>query len=131
MYIEMTTQLRVADFKRGEAWYTILLKRAPDFIPHKGFAEWELVPGSWLQLASGNTAEGSGPIRLGVKNIEAERQRLMDELMIEPFLIQSRSGVPVKWGTFTDPWGNLLGLFEYMDKSEEKKRIREIWGHTV
>lgn len=40
MYIEMTTQLRVADFKRGEAWYTILLKRAPDFIPHKGFAEW-------------------------------------------------------------------------------------------
>ncbi len=55
----------------------------------------------------------------------------MDELRIEPFLIQSRSGVPVKWGTFTDPWGNMLGLFEYLDKTDEKKRLQDIWGHTL
>ncbi|SEQ93373.1 hypothetical protein SAMN05216362_13511 [Piscibacillus halophilus] len=40
--------------------------------------------------------------------------------------IYTRQGVPARWGTFEDPWGNALGFFEYLDKSEEKVRIREI-----
>jgi hypothetical protein len=131
MIIEMTLQIKVADIKNGQAWYTAFLNREPDFIPHEGFAEWELVPGSWLQLAEGKTADGSGPIRLGVQDIAAERQRLMEKLQIESFEIYSRSEVPVKWGTFSDPWGNHLGLFQYLNQSEEKKRIQEIWGNRI
>lgn len=117
---EMTVQVRVLDIKEGQQWYETFLCRKPDFIPHEGFAEWELIPGCWLQVAEGKPAVGSGPIRFGVLNIKAERERLVKELKIEFFTIHSREEVPVKWGTFTDPWGNRLGLFEYVNEGEIK-----------
>lgn len=61
-------------------------------------------------------------------NIEAERERLIEVLRIDRFEIHSRPDVPVKWGTFTDPWGNRLGFFEYLDKGEEQERIKTIKG---
>ena len=111
---EMTYQVRVTDFKQGRRWYEVLLARKPDFIPHADFAEWELIPGCWLQVAKGIPAEGAGPLRLGVHSIEKQRQRLIDELPIDSFEIYSREEVPVRWATFTDPWGNCLGFFENM-----------------
>ncbi|GAA0323923.1 hypothetical protein GCM10008967_13080 [Bacillus carboniphilus] len=116
MFKEMTIQFRVSNIKEGLNWYQTLLKRKPDFIPHEGFAEWELVKGSWLQVAEGDPSSGCGPLRVGVNNIEMERSRLINELGIEPFEIYSREGVPVKWATFSDPWGNQLGFFEYLEK---------------
>ncbi|SES99091.1 hypothetical protein SAMN05216389_10479 [Oceanobacillus limi] len=97
---------------KGQKWYETLLKREPDFMPHDGFAEWELVPGSWLQVAEGKPTEG-GPIRLGVLDIETERKRVIEELQVSEFEIYTREEVPVKWGTFADPWDNRLGFFEY------------------
>jgi len=114
----MTIQIRVTDIGQGMNWYRTLLSKAPDSIPHDGFVEWELMPGCWLQVAEGLPAEGSGPIRLGVKNLEAERDRIIQQLNIEPFEIYSREEVPVKWGTFSDPWGNRLGFFEYLDPAQ-------------
>lgn len=69
-----------------------------------------------------------GPLRLGVTDIIAERARLVKELEIEEFEIYSREEVSAKWGTFTDPWGNRLGLFEYLDKKEENDRINTNLG---
>src|SRR5690606_21933299 len=126
MIFEMTTQVRVTTIKEGQKWYETLLNRKPDFIPHEGFAEWELIPGCWLQVAEGTLTYGNGPLRLGVTNIEAERDRLIEELKIDGFDILSRPEVPVKWGTFTDPWGNRLGFFEYVDKGEELEPIKTI-----
>ncbi|MFZ3579479.1 VOC family protein [Virgibacillus sp. DJP39] len=126
MIIEMTTQVRVQDVKEGQRWYQILFNRKPDFIPHEGFAEWEIISGCWLQVAEGVASEASGPLRFGVTNIDSERERLIRELGIEKFEIFSREEVPVKWGTFSDPWGNRLGFFEYLDKKEEKKRIQTV-----
>ncbi|WP_426351177.1 VOC family protein [Alloiococcus sp. CFN-8] len=126
MIFEITTQVRVSSITEGQKWYEILLNKKPDFIPHEGFAEWELIPGCWLQVAEGPLTDGNGPIRLGVTNIETERKRLVEELKIDSFEIHSRPEVPVKWGTFTDPWGNRLGLFEYLDKREEQERIKTI-----
>lgn len=128
MIFEMTTQVRVSNIKEGQEWYETLLNKKPDFIPHDGFVEWELIPGCWLQVAEGIVTEDNGPLRLGVTNIEAERDRLVEQLKIDSFEIHSRPEVPVKWGTFTDPWGNRLGFFEYLDKSEEQERIKTIIG---
>lgn len=128
MFFEMTYQVRVPDIKEGQKWYEIFLNKAPDFIPHEGFAEWELIPGCWLQVAEGKPAEGSGPLRLAVKDIKGEKERLVCDLNVENFEILSRQEVPVKWASFTDPWGNRIGLFEYISKSEEKERINTIWG---
>lgn len=122
----MTYQVRVSDFTKGLYWYKTLLKREPDFVPHDGFAEWELLPGSWLQVAEGIPAEGCGPLRLGVENIEDEQKRLMNELGVEAFEIHSREEVPVKWATFSDPWGNRVGFFQYIDEKEMIERIKTL-----
>jgi hypothetical protein len=119
MFYEMTFQIRVDNFDEGKRWYQTLLMREPDFTPHDGFAEWELIPGCWLQVAEGIPSKGSGPLRLGVKNIEAVRDRLVGELQIEPFQIFSREEVPVRWATFSDLWGNQIGFFEYINDKEE------------
>ncbi|MBU9721637.1 MULTISPECIES: VOC family protein [Bacillaceae] len=128
MFFEMTTQVRVSNIEEGHKWYETLLNKKADFLPHDGFVEWELIPGCWLQVAEGNLTEGNGPLRLGVTNIEAERERLIKELTIDSFEIHLRPEVPVKWGTFTDPWGNRLGFFEYLDKTEEQERVKTILG---
>lgn len=129
MIFEITYQVRVTDIKEGCKWYETLLNKKPDFIPHEGFAEWELIPGGWLQVAEGITSQGSGPLRLGVKDIMGEKERLIQDLNVENFEVLSRQEVPVKWATFTDPWGNQIGLFEYLDKTEENERIKTILGN--
>ncbi|MDP5272966.1 VOC family protein [Chengkuizengella axinellae] len=128
MIYEMTVQVRVTDFEEGKRWYETLLNRVPDFVPHEGFAEWELVPGCWLQLAEGEPSKGSGPIRLGVNYIEAEQERMMKELNVEAFEIRSRAEVPVRWASFQDPWGNQIGFFEYKDEEEKQGKIKEVLG---
>ncbi|MCM3719009.1 VOC family protein [Fictibacillus phosphorivorans] len=126
MIYEMTVQVRVSDIIEGQRFYETLLQRKPDFIPHEGFAEWELIPNCWLQVAEGIPTEGSGPIRLGVEDLGAERKRLMDLLNVEAFEIHERQEVPVKWATFSDPWGNQLGLFEYKDEKNKKEKLELI-----
>jgi hypothetical protein len=124
MILEMTVQVRVSNIKEGQIWYETLLNKKPDFTPHDGFAEWELIPGCWLQVAEGTLTDGNGPLRLGITNLEAERDRLVKALKIDRFEIQSRPEVPVKWGTFTDPWGNRLGFFEYINnKSQDTAEV--------
>ncbi|WP_026691066.1 VOC family protein [Alteribacter aurantiacus] len=123
MTFEMTIQVRVSDFLKGQRWYEVLLNRKPDFVPHEGFAEWEIIPGCWLQVAEGEPAPGSGPIRLGLTDLEGEKERLIRELNIEPFEILCRKEVPVRWASLSDPWGNGIGFFEYIDKKEERERI--------
>lgn len=92
--------------------------------------KFELVPGSWLQVAVGTPTEGSGPIHMGVMDIEAERDRMIKEFNIEPFEIYSREEVPVKRGIFTDPWGNRLGFFEYLNENEKDETIKRVHGLT-
>ncbi|MEH7884288.1 VOC family protein [Bacillus sp. JJ1609] len=113
MIYELTYQVRVSDFNEGLMWYKTLLNKEPDLIPHAGFAEWELMPRCWLQVAEGIPSKESGPLRLGVLSIEEARNRMIKELNVASFEICSREEVPVKWATFTDPWGNRLGFFEY------------------
>ncbi|MFS0864745.1 VOC family protein [Fredinandcohnia sp. 179-A 10B2 NHS] len=128
MIFEMTIQVRVRNMKEGQKWYTVLFNREPDIVPHEGFAEWQIIPGCWVQIAEGIPAENSGFLRLGVVDIEAEKLRLMRELVVVDFEIQSREEVPVKWCTFYDPWGNRIGFFEYFDKVEEEKVVKRILG---
>ncbi len=126
MFFEMTVQIRVSNFQEGHKWYKTLLKKEADLIPHGGFVEWEVIPGCWLQVSEGVPAQGSGPLRLGVKDLTVERERIMKELRVDYFDIHSRQEVGAKWATFSDPWGNQIGFFEYINKLEEKERIQTV-----
>lgn len=124
----MTVQIRVADSAAAQEWYSTLLNRDPDIIPHDGFLEWQLLSACWLQVVEGTPAVASGPLRLGIMDIEAERTRLMQQLNLEYFEIYQREEVPVKWAIFADPWGNQIGLFEYINSTEKYLRIKRIVG---
>ncbi|MFC7370272.1 VOC family protein [Fictibacillus iocasae] len=126
MIYEVTFQVCVSDFNKGVDWYKALLQREPDFKAHEGFVEWELLLGAWLQVAEGTPVKGNGPFRLGVSSIEEERYRICRDLNVAEFDIFSRDEVPVMWATFTDPWGNRIGLFEYLDKKEMQKKIGQV-----
>lgn len=125
---EMTIQIRVADFTAAQHWYSTLLRRDPDDSPHEGILEWQLLAGCWLQVVAGVPAMGSGPLRLGVMDLEAERNHLMQQLNVDHFEIHQREEVPVKWATFSDPWGNQIGMFEYINSTEKYLRIKKIVG---
>jgi hypothetical protein len=124
MISEMTVQVRVLDFVKGKEWYTVFLQLEPDFVPHEGFAEWEVLPGCWLQVAEGEPAVGAGPIRFSVENMEAERARMMEELQVSYFDIHGREEVPVRWATFEDPWGNRVGIFEDIKGISQVRRTQ-------
>ncbi|MGM7700416.1 VOC family protein [Pseudalkalibacillus sp. Hm43] len=108
----VTFQVRVSDFDKGKEWYEKLFNRKADFIPHADFVEWEIIPNTWLQVSKGVPSVGNGPLRIGVENIQEERIRLMKKFQISIEDVNTREGVPVKWCTFEDPDGNLIGLYE-------------------
>ena len=114
-YSGVTFQVRVTDYQEGFKWYKTLFNRDPDFIPHEDFAEWEIVKDTWLQVAKGEPAKGNGPMRLGVQDIYSERERLMKSLDMRMEEVQTREGVPAAWCSFSDPFGNLIGLFEELE----------------
>lgn len=113
----VTFQVRVSSYEKGIQWYETLFKRKPDFIPHEDFAEWEMVKGTWLQLAKGEPTEGNGPLRLGVENIHKERKRLINLLKVEIEEVNTRDGVPAAWCSFRDPYGNRIGLFQDLERN--------------
>lgn len=125
MIYDITVQVCVANVGEGQVWYELLLERRPDYI-HEGFAEWELLPGCWLQVAEGTPVEGNGPVRLGVSDIDSERNRVIKELNVDAFDIEERDGVPVKWGTFSDPWGNRIGLYEHLDEADKRRAMERM-----
>jgi hypothetical protein len=107
----VTIEVRVSDFGAGAHWYTRLLGRPPDLTPRADFWEWEILPKCYLQVGQGTPATGSGPIRLGVADVAAERARVHDALGVAVSEIERIEGVAA-WCTFEDPFGNRLGLFE-------------------
>lgn len=109
----VTFQVNVPDFQKRIEFYSLVLKRRPDFIPHENFAEWEIVPQAWLQVGLGKPEHGR-PIRFGVKHIHQEIQRLSQDGNIEASKVVdvNNSGDIALWCDFHDPWGNRLGLFQ-------------------
>ncbi|MFL5756710.1 MAG: VOC family protein [Chloroflexota bacterium] len=110
----MTVQLHVGDGHAGRRYYERLLERAPDFLPHgdDAFVEWHFVPGNFeLHIVESDVAGSQqGRLRLGVADVESERQRLVDaDVAVSP--IEELAGV-VRWCNVDDPWGNRLGFYQ-------------------
>lgn len=108
----VTVQLKVSNFEEGISWYEKLLRRPPDLMFLGNFAEWEVMPNVWLQIAEGTPAVGAGALRFGVMDITSERARILNDLGIEVTEIEGLEGVPAIWCNFEDPCGNRLGLYQ-------------------
>lgn len=109
--VGLTLQIRVHDLPAAETWYTLLLGRPPDMTPEGSYRAWELLPMCYLLLTSGRPNPASGRLRLGVADIEVDRERIQDALRIAISPIERVEGVAA-WCDFADPYGTPLGLYQ-------------------
>ena len=99
--------LLVADMEAGEAWYTKLLGRGPDYRPMPTLLHWELSDQGGLMLSSSEEIAGHGMFFLYVDDLAAERRRLA-EARIE--LGEDIKGDYSTLAQVRDPDGNLITL---------------------
>ena len=99
--------LLVADMAAGEAWYTKLLGRGPDYRPMPTLLHWELSDQGGLMLSSSEEIASRGSIFLYVADLAAERRRL-DEAGIA--LGSDIAGDYSTLAQVRDPDGNLITL---------------------
>jgi lactoylglutathione lyase len=104
----VTMGLPVRDLREAQEWYAGVLGHEHELEPAEGLAEFEVHPGSWLQLMD----EGRPVFRIGVSDIEAERERLL-ALGVEVSQIDGIEGV-IRFFDFQDPDGNDLSLYQVL-----------------
>ncbi|GAA0803187.1 VOC family protein [Spirilliplanes yamanashiensis] len=102
----VTVVLPVADLGAAVAFYRALLGRGPDEEPAPGLAEFELRPGVWLQLSTGDAAP---EVLLGVDDLAAACAHAAS-VGAAPSPVAAEG--PVCWSTLTDPDGNRLALVQ-------------------
>jgi hypothetical protein len=87
-----------------------LFGRPPDFAPFGDdtYCEWIFKPGHWEVhvVEKDNPAPVQAPVRFGVKDIQAAREKVRG-LSAEVDDVDELRGV-VRWCNFSDPWGNPL-----------------------
>jgi predicted enzyme related to lactoylglutathione lyase len=105
----VTIGLPVRDLDAARAWYERVLGKVADIEPVPGILEFEVHPGSWLQLHDGDRTV----FRIGVKDVEAARDRLATMgIFVAP--IERVEGV-IAFFEFSDPDGNHLSLYQVLE----------------
>jgi catechol 2,3-dioxygenase-like lactoylglutathione lyase family enzyme len=104
----ITVGLPVRDLDAARGWYERVLGRVADIEPVPGIVEFEVHPGSWLQLHDGDQTV----FRIGVKDVGAARSRLLQS-GIEVGPVERVEGV-IAFCEFSDPDGNRLSLYQVL-----------------
>ena len=111
----VTMHVRVPNAIEAAAWYERFLERPPDFVPFAGFAEWELTPGCWLQLAQPRPRPTAARVRFGVADLRHESDRIRRDLGVTISEVQFFED-QVAWCDFADPYDNPIGLVQDLTK---------------
>src|SRR5919108_257163 len=99
-----TVGIPVSDVETTRRWYERIFELEPDVEPAEGIYEYELSPGSWLQLFQGASGSSEHIFRLGVEDVDGERDRLL-RLGVSVHEIERIEGV-IAFCEFADPVGN-------------------------
>ena len=105
----VTVVLPVADLAAAVAFYGALFGRGPDEEPAPGLAEFELRPGVWLQLSTG---DAEPEVLLGVDDLAAAHAHA-ESIGAAPSAVAAEG--PVSWSIVADPDGNRLALVQLAD----------------
>ena len=123
----MTIALNAGDFTEVLDFYSLVFGHGPDTAPLDDFLEWQICPGSWLQISTGHDRPGANNarVRLEVDNIEVSVKRLTGAKVPvgEVVVIQD----VVSFVNFSDNWGNALGFYQLLSprhvlSAEERAR---------
>ena len=106
----VTVGLSVSDLVAARCWYESVLEiDSPEVEPVEGIVEYDL-GGCWLQLGEElPTGSATAVLRLGVDDVRAERERLVDLGVAVPEVVHVPGVIDVV--EFPDPDGNLLSLY--------------------
>lgn len=91
-------------------WYKALLGRGADVIPTEDVAEWELAPGTWLQVTTEPERAGNTTVILVVSDID-EQRAACEAAHVELGPLTEYPGI-VKTVEATDPDGNKVTFVE-------------------
>jgi hypothetical protein len=73
----ITVGVPVSDLDGARRWYEQVLGIGPGIEPVRGVHEYEVSRGCWLQLFEGETSSSERVFRIGVEDVERERDRLL------------------------------------------------------
>jgi predicted enzyme related to lactoylglutathione lyase len=98
----------VSDVDRSHRWYSSLFGRTADNNPMPTLVEWQVRPGSWVQIFFDPERAGSGLLNFAVDDLEAHLAEVGARGIEGEPVVDATKGV--RLSTLTDPDGNLLRL---------------------
>ncbi|GAB96902.1 putative enzyme related to lactoylglutathione lyase [Kineosphaera limosa] len=125
----MTIAINAGDIDDVLDFYTRVFGRGPDTAPMDDFLEWQICPGTWLQLSTGHDRPGANNARMRfeVRDIDeavgrmAQAQVPIGEIVRVPEV--------VAFANFSDNWGNALGFYQLLSARQlttaEERRLQE------
>ncbi len=105
------TEITVRDLEASRAWYSRFLGKAPDLEPFPGNIEFK-VGGAWLQIVEGEARPSTWALRIEVRDLSIERERLRAE-GVDAAEIATVPTV-ISYFDLKDPDGNTLMLFQVL-----------------
>lgn len=127
----MTIALNAGDSMAVLDFYTRVFERGPDTAPMDDFLEWQICPGTWLQLSTGHERPGANNarVRFEVEDLRAAVSR-MQGAKVPVGEVVTVPGV-VAFSNFSDHWGNALGFYQMLaprniiSEAERRRQDRE------
>ena len=125
----MTIALNAGDNGDVLDFYTRVFGRGPDTAPLDDFLEWQICPGTWLQLSTGHDRPGANNarVRFEVGDIDEALGRMKEANV--PIGEVVRVPDVVAFANFSDNWGNALGFYELLSErvltTPDERRLQE------
>jgi glyoxylase I family protein len=98
----------VTDLDRSRRWYELLFGRAADNNPMPTLAEWQVVPGGWVQVFDDDRRAGSMAVNFAVSDLDADIDELKQRGLEPGEIVEADKGV--RLSALTDPDGNTVTL---------------------
>jgi hypothetical protein len=108
----ITIGIPVSDLGRAIDWYGRMLGLESGIEPVQDIFEYEVFPGSWLQLFHGEAAGSEHVFRIGVADIEQERDRLLSIGIAVGEIVRVEG--TIAYCEFGDLDGNQLSLYHVL-----------------
>ncbi len=98
----------VSDLQVSSRWYEALFGRPADNNPMPTLAEWQVVPGAWVQIFSDSARAGSGLLNFAVDDLPTHVAGLRQRGLEPGDITGANKGVHLS--AITDPDGNTISL---------------------
>ncbi|BBY18807.1 VOC family protein [Mycolicibacterium litorale] len=98
----------VSDMDESGRWYSSLFGRAADNNPMPTLLEWQVRPGSWVQVFIDPDRAGSGLLNFAVDDLDGHLAEVASRGIGAEPIVDADKGV--RLATLTDPDGNTLRL---------------------